>query len=131
MRFVLFRVLYRARLLGLALTAALLMAACGGGGSGGGGAAQPAAAPATTMAPVQAAPADAADAAKVSANKASEDELASAFQAAGVPNAEKWAEEVAEYRPYDEPTFAKLRKELAKYNPAPGVVDKIIATLTL
>ena len=84
------------------------------------------------MAAEAAAPADAgADMARISANTASEDELATAFQAAGVPNAAKWAEEVAEYRPYDEPTFAKLRKELAKYNPAPEVVDKIIATLTL
>jgi len=34
-------------------------------------------------------------------------------------------------RPYpsDDPTFAKLRQNLAKYNPAPGVVDQIVATL--
>jgi len=40
---------------------------------------------------------------------------------------------VDEYRPYttDDPDFARLRRELAKYNPAPGVVDQIIATLTL
>ncbi len=59
-------------------------------------------------------------------------ELTAAFQAAGVPNASRWAAEVMEYRPYpaNDPSFAKLRGELAKYNPAAGVVDKIVATLT-
>jgi len=27
--------------------------------------------------------------------------------------------------------MGKLRQELAKYNPAPGVVDQIVASLTL
>jgi hypothetical protein len=60
-------------------------------------------------------------------------ELQKAFEAAGIPSAARWAREVEEYRPYptDDPTFAKLRRELAKYNPAPGVVDQIIATLSL
>lgn len=60
-------------------------------------------------------------------------ELQRTFEAAGIPNAARWAREVEEYRPYptDDPTFAKLRRELAKYNPAPGVVDQIIATLSL
>jgi hypothetical protein len=55
----------------------------------------------------------------------------STFKAAGISNAEKWADEVMEYRPYpsDDPNFAKLRQELAKYNPAPGVVDQIVAIL--
>jgi hypothetical protein len=119
------RFVYRhALVLGLALTGALLLAACGGDG---GAVRDGSASPATT------APAGAAGAggAKVSANDASESDLVAAFEAAGVPNAEKWAEEVMEYRPYDEPTFAKLREELAKYNPGPGVVDKIISTLEL
>lgn len=40
---------------------------------------------------------------------------------------------MVEYRPYPEndPNMAKLRQELAKYNPAAGVVDQIIATLSL
>jgi hypothetical protein len=40
---------------------------------------------------------------------------------------------VQEYRPYptNDPTFAKLRQNLAKYNPGPGVVDAIVATLSL
>lgn len=70
---------------------------------------------------------------KVSANNATQAEVAAALTAAGVPSPAQWAREVAEYRPYpaDDPSFAKLRKELAKYNPAPGVVDAIIATLSL
>ena len=68
---------------------------------------------------------------KVSANDASAEEIAAALEAAGVTNASRWAREIAEYRPYptDDPTFAKLRDELAKYNPGDGVVDLIVATL--
>jgi len=68
---------------------------------------------------------------KVSANMATEDELVAAFEKAGVPNADNWAGEVEEYRPYpaDDPNFTKLRGELAKYNPGPGVVDKIVSVL--
>lgn len=67
----------------------------------------------------------------VSANDASVEELAAAFEAAGIPNAEQWAHEVEEYRPYpaDDPSWAKLRSELAKYNPHPDVLEQIIATL--
>jgi phage-related minor tail protein len=70
---------------------------------------------------------------KVSANEASEAELVAALTAAGVDNPDKWAEEVQEYRPYpaDDPNFTKLRDELAKYNPGPGVVDKIVSALEL
>ena len=70
---------------------------------------------------------------KVSANDASEAELVAALTAAGVENPDKWAKEVQEYRPYpiDDPGFTKLRGELAKYNPGPGVVDKIVSALEL
>jgi hypothetical protein len=70
---------------------------------------------------------------KVNANTASQAEIAQALTANGVPNGARWAGEVVEYRPYptDDPTFAKLRQNLAKYNPAPGVVDQIVASLTL
>jgi hypothetical protein len=69
----------------------------------------------------------------VNANTASVDQLQAALQAAGVPNADRWAREVDEYRPYptDDPTFAKLRQNLAKYNPSPDVVEKIISALSL
>ncbi len=70
---------------------------------------------------------------KVSANNATVAELTAAFQAAGISSADRWAREVDEYRPYPttDANMAKLRQELAKYNPGPGVVDAIIATLQL
>jgi hypothetical protein len=69
----------------------------------------------------------------VDANDATEAELEAAFEANGIPDAEKWAHEVEEYRPYptDDPSFAKLRQELSKYNPSPEVLEKIIGSLTL
>ena len=70
---------------------------------------------------------------KVSANNASRADLQAAFEHAQISNAGKWAREVEEYRPYpeDDPDYAKLRGELAKYNPTSGVVDQIIAQLEL
>ncbi len=70
---------------------------------------------------------------KVSANNASRADLQAAFENAQISNARKWAREVEEYRPYpeDDPDYAKLRGELAKYNPSPGIVDQIIAQLEL
>ncbi|MBK6562856.1 hypothetical protein [Candidatus Amarobacter glycogenicus] len=70
---------------------------------------------------------------KVSANNATRAQLQAAFEAAGIPNASQWAREVEEYRPYatTDTNMTKLRGELAKYNPAAGVVDKIVATLSL
>lgn len=71
--------------------------------------------------------------AKVSANNATNAQLIAAFTAAGIPNPSSWAREVQEYRPYDagDANLTKLRQNLAKYNPAAGVVDKIVATLSL
>ncbi|ART71168.1 hypothetical protein BTO20_23835 [Mycobacterium dioxanotrophicus] len=79
-----------------------------------------------------AAPATAAPAAKVSANTASEDDIAAALKAAGVSNPSRWAEEVVEYRPYpaEDPNLGKLRDNLAKYNPGQETVDKIVSALT-
>ena len=90
----------------------------------------PAAAP-TPAAPVGAPAAGAAG--KVSANRATRAELQRAFEAAGIPNPGRLAVEVEEYRPYpsNDPGMAKLRRELAKYNIAPAVVDQVIATLSL
>jgi len=70
---------------------------------------------------------------KVNANTASQAELLAAFQANGIPSAAQWVREVMEYRPYptNDPSFAKLRTELAKYNPSPAVVDQIVASLSL
>ena len=70
---------------------------------------------------------------KLSANNASDEELEAAFEVAGILNADLWAHEVEEYRPYsvDDTDFDKLRRELAKYNPGLGVVDSIIELLEL
>ena len=91
-------------------------------------AADPSAAPGSATDPTTAA-----GTGQVSANDASVAELTEAFEAAGIDNAGKWAHEVEEYRPYptDDPGMTKLREELAKYNPGPGVVDQIVATLAL
>ena len=87
-------------------------------------------APPTTAAGV--APTTTAATKKVSANNASIADLTAAFEAAGISNAARWAREVDEYRPYpNDPNLPKLRQELAKYNPGPGVVDQIVATLSL
>jgi hypothetical protein len=113
---------------GLALAAALTIAACSGGGSS----TAPTAttpAPAASTAPSASAPAASA-AGKINANTASQDELTAVFETAGISNASKWAREVAEYRPYpDDPTWAQLRHELAKYNIDPTVLEQIIALL--
>ncbi|MEO8541664.1 MAG: hypothetical protein ABI577_18130 [bacterium] len=70
---------------------------------------------------------------KVSANNASQAELQAAFTAAGITGAAQWAREVEEYRPYatSDTNLAKLRQNLVKYNPGPGVVDAIVAALSL
>lgn len=95
-----------------------------------GGAAAPTTA--ATTAPSGGAASSAPAAAKVSANKASKDDLTKAFEAAGVPNAARMAGEVEEYRPYptDDANLTKLRQNLVKYNLGAGVVDKMVSVLT-
>lgn len=122
----------RLRVLLFALASSVALSACGGAASatsasGSTGAVAVSAAPSSS--PV-AAPAAAR---KVNANTATQGEIEQALQANGVPNAARWAREVVEYRPYptDDPSFGKLRQELAKYNPSPDVVDKIVASLSL
>jgi membrane-bound lytic murein transglycosylase B len=70
---------------------------------------------------------------KASANNATAAQLQAAFEAGGVPNAARWVIEVQEYRPYptDDPTFAKLKSNLAKYNPSAETLSRILAALTL
>jgi hypothetical protein len=67
------------------------------------------------------------------ANTASKDELVAALTAHGVPSASRWANEIEEYRPYptDDPSLAKLKQNLAKYNPGDDVLAGIIASLTV
>jgi hypothetical protein len=68
---------------------------------------------------------------KVSANTATEDAIATALKAAGVASPKRWAAEVVEYRPYPagDPDLAKLRQNLAKYNPSQQTVDQIVSVL--
>lgn len=117
----------------LAATAALV-AGCGGSSESDADAQSGGATTAATTATTVAAPGTTTTpaAGRVSANSASEDDLVAALGAAGVKNAEKWADEIVEYRPYpsDDTSFAKLRQELAKYNPAPDELDRIISVLT-
>ena len=119
--------------------AAIILAACGGAASGGasnGASTAPIAtsAPASTGAPTAIAAATAAPATtKASANNATAAQLQAAFEAGGVPNASRWVVEVQEYRPYpvDDPTFAKLKSNLAKYNPSADTLSRILAALSL
>lgn len=69
---------------------------------------------------------------KISANTASESEIAAALKAAGVSNPERWAKEVVEYRPYaaDDSNLTSLRQNLAKYNPGEETINKIVSVLT-
>jgi hypothetical protein len=125
---------------GIAAALAFGLAACGGGSTTSSGTATTAAAAAPTSAAVAEPTSSAASAsadptsastAKVSANSASEDEIKDALTAAGVNNADRWAEEVVEYRPYptDDPNLTKLRQNLAKYNPGQETTDKIVSAL--
>ena len=117
---------------GLALATVLTLAACSGG-SGLTPSTSPApiaTAAATATAAPSAAASTAAQAGKVNANTATQEELATAFAAAGISNADRWAREVTEYRPYPaDPGWALLRQELGKYNIDPAVLDQIIAIL--
>lgn len=120
----------------LALPVVLLLAACGGGSTPTQAPATPVPAteaPAATPEPATEAPAatTAAATGKVNANTATAEELVAALEAAGVANADRWADEIQEYRPYDtaDPDFQKLRDELAKYNPGEDVIDQIISVL--
>lgn len=118
------------------MAATVLLVACGGA------AATPAANPtATGLTAATAAPAATGTAAattassttKASANNATAAQLQAAFEAAGVPNASRWIIEVQEYRPYptDDPSFAKLKSNLAKYNPSADTLSRILGALTL
>ena len=82
--------------------------------------------------PAASATASSAAIARVSANTASQSEIAAALAAAGVPNADRWAGEVVEYRPYDasDATLQKLQENLAKYNPDPATLAGILSALT-
>ena len=117
---------------GVGLAIAITFAAC----SGADAASPPVATPgavasaSTTASSVPSSAVAAAAATKLNVNTASVAELQAAFEAAGISNADRWAREVAEYRPYaSDPTWAQLRQELGKYNIDPVVLEQIIALL--
>jgi len=117
-------------------TAAIILAACGGAASSGASDATATSAIATATpgsTTTAAATATAASTTKASANNATAAQLQAAFEAGGVPNASRWVIEVQEYRPYpvDDPTFAKLKSNLAKYNPSADTLSRILAALSL
>lgn len=113
------------------LAAALVLSACGSSGSD--------TAPTTTAAAsaadgsnatTTAAASGTTEATKVDANTASVDEMAAAFEAAGVSNPDRWAREVEEYRPYSgTDDWAKLKQELSKYNIDDATLNQILSTL--
>ena len=115
--------------------AAIALAACGGAASGGlsSATATTRVATATPASTSTAAAAAGSTTAKASANNATAAQLQAAFEAGGVPNASRWVIEVQEYRPYpvDDPTFAKLKSNLAKYNPSADTLSRILASLSL
>jgi competence protein ComEA len=76
-------------------------------------------------------PAASGAATRVSANDATHDQLVAALTSAGVPNADRWAKEIEEYRPYDtsDATLQKLQDNLAKYNPDAATLAGILAAL--
>lgn len=110
-----------------AAAVALGLVACGGSTTPSGGSASSAPASPTG----EATSTSPAAVRKVSANTASKDEIAAALASAGVPNAERWADEVVEYRPYptNDPNLTKLRTSIAKYNPGQETTDKIVSVL--
>ncbi|GAA1369969.1 hypothetical protein [Catellatospora chokoriensis] len=114
--------------LGLAaLTTGVLLSGCAASGDE-----TPGASAATSaVAAAASATRGAATATKISANTASEPEIAAALRAAGVSSPERWAEEVVEYRPYatDDTALSRLRQKLAKYNPGEETMNKILAAL--
>ncbi len=117
------------------IAAALTLAACGGAAAtpGSNATATSTIAAATPASAITAAVTTAATSTRASANNATAAQLQAAFEAAGVPNASRWVIEVQEYRPYpaDDPTFAKLKSNLAKYNPSADTLSRILAALSL
>jgi hypothetical protein len=113
-------------LLPLLLAGTIGLAACGGGDD----TSTAAATTASTAAPSASTAASGGIVAKVSANDAPKADIAAALSAAGVDNADRWADEVVEYRPYTpDGGEAHLRDELAKYNPGADTVDAIVGAL--
>jgi len=109
------------KILPLLLAGGLALGACGGDSDSGSSSDGGGATAATVAAGTQ-----------VSANDASRDEITAAITAAGVDNADRWAGEVIEYRPYTSADdAARLREELTKYGPTDATIDQILSALTI
>jgi hypothetical protein len=125
----------RSRVAFTALAALLVLGACTSGSAATpSSTATASSTPAGSVAPASSSAADPSSATavgKVSANTASQAEIAAALAAAGVPNADRWAREVTEYRPYpaNDPTLQVLQDNLAKYNPDPATLAGILSAL--
>ena len=120
--------------LGLTAVAALLVVGACTSGSAATSSTTATSTPAGSVAPASSTapdPSSATAVGKVSANTASQSEIAAALAAAGVPNADRWAREVTEYRPYpaNDPTLQVLQDNLAKYNPDPATLAGILSAL--
>lgn len=115
----------------IALGTMALVAACTGSAGTAATAAATDAPAATTAVDASAAPAASSATTRVSANTASQGELIAALTAAGVPNAERWAREIQEYRPYDasDTGLTKLQQNLAKYQPSAETLAGILSVL--
>lgn len=79
-------------------------------------------------------PASSATLTTVDPNTASKEQIVAALEANGVTNADKWADEIAEYKEevgtYTSANLAPtLNKELAKYQPSAEQLQLIISTL--
>lgn len=84
----------------------------------------------STASTTTSAEAPSASAAKINPNTASKSEMATAFEAAGISNPEKWADEVSEYGPYQPDTIeATLTKELGKYGIDDATLKSILNVL--
>ncbi len=95
-------------------------------------AASSAAAPVSSAATAAASSAAAATTPKVNANTASKADISAALTKAGVKNADKWANEIEEYRPYTATTLTtKLKGELGKYGVDQETLAKIMSVLTI
>lgn len=123
------------RVLTALIAVTVTLAACGGaaGTPAANATANATIATATPVSTSTAAATAASSTTKASANNATAAQLQAAFEAAGVPNASRWVTEVQEYRPYptNDSTFAKLRSNLAKYNPSADTLSRILAALSL
>ncbi len=119
------------RSISLTAVAALAVLACSGTGASSAPSDLASAIPSAAASTAASTGASSASATRVSANDATHDELVAALTNAGVANADRWAREIEEYRPYDtsDATLQKLQDNLAKYDPSPETLAGILTAL--